>query len=362
MGKIHRVGIIGCGKVARHHMAAYQNLPNATLVAVCDMDRAKAEALTSRASNMAVCTDVDQLCAAGVEVASVCTPHPEHWQAAQVALERGVHVIVEKPIAASLADADRMIAAALASGVKLSVIFQRRFWPAVRRAREAVDQGHLGRLILGDCAVKWRRDQAYYESAPWRGTWNREGGGVLMNQAVHALDTFRWLMGPVDSVHARAANFTHAYVDVEDTVVATMQFSSGALGTLIATLCVDPPVVSQIHIHGDNGSSVGIRENGETGAGGTSLWNVRGWPMQADWQLEGQMETGMPMFHQMQLADFLGAIEEDRDPLVTAASGRASLELILAIYASWHTGEQIQLPLPADPPLPQAGDRPAGLG
>ena len=148
-----------------------------------------------------------------------------------------------------------------------------------------------------------------------------------MNQAVHALDTFRWLMGPVDSVHARAANFTHAYVDVEDTVVATMQFSSGALGTLIATLCVDPPVVSQIHIHGDNGSSVGIRENGETGAGGTSLWNVPGSPMQADWQLEGQMDLCPVTEHPL--------VAELRERRVDELTPLEALNLVSKWKAEW---------------------------
>ena len=362
MGNRHRIGILGCGNVARTHLAAYQDLPNAAVVAVCDTDRSRAEALAALADGAAVFTDVEKLCAAGVEAVSVCTPHPEHWRAAQPALERGVHVMVEKPMAASLADADRLATAAQRSGAKLSVIFQRRFWPAVLRTRQAIDEGRLGRLILGDCTVKWRRDRAYYESAPWRGRWDHEGGGVLMNQAVHALDTFLWLMGPVESVYAQVANFTHSYLDVEDTVAATLRFTSGALGCLLATLCVDPAVVSQIHLHGDNGSSVGIRESGETGAGFTSLWNVAGSPALPQWRAEARITSGFPTYHRAQLADFLAAIEEDREPLVTAASARASLELILAIYASWHRGGEIRLPLASDPPLPRPGDQPPGLG
>ena len=353
MGRPYRVGIIGCGNVARNHLAAYQNLPNAMVVAVCDTDRSKAETFASLADGAAVCTDSEQLCAAGVEVVSVCTPPPEHWRAAQVAIDRGVHVMVEKPIAATLMDADRMIAAAQSSGVKLSVIFQRRFWPAVLRARKAIDEGHMGRLILGDCMVKWWRDRAYYESAPWRGRWDLYGGGVLMNQAVHALDTFLWLMGPVESVYARAANFTHAYVEVEDTVTATLNFTSGALGCLLATLCVDPPGDAQIHLHGDNGSSVGICERDESGAGFTSLWNVPGLKGNSNWDDEAQTERAF--FHQAQLADFLRAIEEDGDPLVAPGSARASLELILAIYSSWYTGDQVRLPLTSDPLLPRSG-------
>ncbi len=223
-----RVGLVGCGKVGPIHAAALGALPESEFVAACD---AMPERAASFAAKYGVrpFTDLAR-CSREVEAVVIGTPHPLHAEPAIRAAEAGVHVLVEKPLAATLADCDAMLAAARKSGVTLGVISQRRFYEPVLRMKAAIDAGKIGRPVLGVFQMYSWRDPAYYQSDPWRGKWDTEGGGVLVNQSPHQLDLLLWLMGPAVEVSGYWANLNHPTVEVEDTAVATIRFKSGGLG------------------------------------------------------------------------------------------------------------------------------------
>jgi predicted dehydrogenase len=258
-------------------------------------------------------------------------------------------VIVEKPIDVTLDRADRMIATCRTHRVKLAVIFQGRFMPAYRLLHAAVEGGRLGRLILGDAAVKWYRPAAYYATAPWRGTWELDGGGALINQSIHMVDVLQWVMGPVDAVSAFAGTLAHEGLPVEDTAVAALKFRNGALGTIEAGTSVYPGFPRRLEIHGERG---GVMLEGDR----IRAWDVPG--MSEDErrrvaELTGpSVESGVAdprlsthVDHQAQLEDFLFAIEHDREPLVNGEEGRKSLEIVLAVYQSARTRCVVPLPL-----------------
>jgi UDP-N-acetyl-2-amino-2-deoxyglucuronate dehydrogenase len=195
-----RTGLVGCGKVGQIHAAALRRLPESDFVAVCDSDSARAAAFAERHGARPF-TDVGAMLRdAGVEAVVIGTPHPLHAAPAIAAAEAGAHVLVEKPLAASLADCDAMLAAARRAGVRLGVISQRRFYEPVRRMKAAIDAGKIGTPVLGVFEMFSWRDRAYYQSDPWRGKWATEGGGVLVNQSPHQLDLLQWFMGEIDEV------------------------------------------------------------------------------------------------------------------------------------------------------------------
>jgi predicted dehydrogenase len=284
-----------------------------------------------------------------IDAICVCTPHPNHAAIVSAAAEAGVHVLCEKPISASLADADTMIEAAERAGITFGVIFQRRFWPAAQRIRRAIDEGRLGTLTLGECTVLIWRSPDYFRSADWRGKWATEGGGVLMNQAVHAIDQFQWFLGPAVEVYGRYATLRHGdVIDVEDTAVASVLFANGALGTITAASTVDPGFGFRVAVHGDNGATASVWENPEGVEGVNDVWTVPGpEDEQASVAAQDPGKPGFPGFHQAQIQDFLQAILEGRPPAVTGAEGRKALELILAIYESSRTDKPVRLPLTA---------------
>jgi UDP-N-acetyl-2-amino-2-deoxyglucuronate dehydrogenase len=277
----------------------------------------------------------------------VCTPHPAHAPVVVAAAEAGVHVLCEKPIAASLADADRMVEAADKAGITFGGIFQRRFWPASQRIRKAIDTGRIGTPTLGECATRLWRSADYYASDPWRGKWATEGGGVLMNQAVHAIDKFQWFMGPAVEVVGRYATLRHGdYIDVEDTAVATVVFQSGALGVIHAASTVNPGFGFRVAVQGDTGATVSVWENPEGVQGINDVWTVPGEEsFRAVWEWEEKGKPGFPLFHVLQIQDFLRAILDQRPPAVTGAEAVKSLEIILAIYESSRTGQPVRLPM-----------------
>src|SRR5207237_6637000 len=186
------------------------------------------------------------------------TPHPLHAAPAILAAEAGVHVLVEKPLAANLADCDAMLAATKRSGVTLGVISQRRFYEPVRRMRAAIDAGKIGTPALGVFLQYSWRDAAYYRSDPWRGRWDTEGGGVLVNQSPHQLDILLWLLGPAAEVSGQWANVNHPGVKVEDTAVASIRFANGGLGSIAASVAQKPGIYTKVHVHGSSGASVGV--------------------------------------------------------------------------------------------------------
>jgi predicted dehydrogenase len=360
--------VIGLG-VGREHVRAYSELPESNLVAVCDQNPDRLR-ITGDEYGVSTYADVAELLRDDrVEVVSVATPHPSHAELAIAALEAGRHVIVEKPMTVDLAQADAMVATARRVGRTLGVIFQRRFWPASLRVRKAIEEGKLGAPVSGDCELSWFRTREYYTRDPWRGRWDTEGGGVLCNQGIHALDLFQWYMGELDTVWARWANLTHPYIEVDDNAVASVVFKSGALGVIRMTTSSHVSR-TRLTVHGSSGASVSVLEEPEGAAGYNDLWTIPGEENVRPDALRAHVENGeymyrgihaegaptwstgyqylrpaSPSFHAVQLQEFLEAMQQEREPLVNGEEGRKSLELMLAIYESSRTGEAVRLPL-----------------
>jgi predicted dehydrogenase len=352
------VGLIGCGKVGHIHAAALRGLAESELTAVCDVSAERARAFAERYGARGY-TDVDAMLGEGkVEAVVIGTPHPQHAAPAVRCAEAGVHVLVEKPLAATLADCDAMLAAAKRAGVQLGVISQRRFFEPVRRMQEAIDAGKIGRPALGVFTMYSWREPAYYQSDPWRGKWDTEGGGVLVNQSPHQLDLLRWFMGPVAEVSGYWANVNHPAVEVDDTAVAVLRFQSGGLGAIVTSVAQKPGIYTKVHVHGTSGASVGVEtDRGATFiAGMTSIveppvndvWTIPGEEhLLPGFQAEdrarfGQVDAGTH-YHALQIQDFLRAIQEGRPPLVTGEDGRAVVELFTAIYRSNREGRPVLL-------------------
>ena len=344
-----RVALVGCGKIAAIHAKALDALPEADFVACCDREISRAADLAARYGVPHVSDHVVDLFQSGlVDAALVCTPHPAHEAVVVAAAEAGVHVLCEKPIATTLGEADRMIAAADRAGIKFGVIFQRRFWPSVQRIRAAIDAGKIGTPILGECAVRLWRGPDYFAMDPWRGKWATEGGGVLMNQAVHSIDHFQWFMGRAVEVSGRIATLRHGgYIDVEDTAVATVRFESGALGVIQASSTFQPAYGFRVAVNGDSGATISVWERNEGELGVNDVWSIPGEEgLREQWLAEDDGKEGFPDYHILQIQEFLQSIQAGRDPAVTGAEARKSLEIILAIYESSRTSLPISLPMP----------------
>ncbi|MGI8915948.1 MAG: Gfo/Idh/MocA family protein [Chloroflexota bacterium] len=354
-----KTGIIGCGGIARRHAAAYADLGQAELVAVCDAISERAQQFAAQFGATAFSDPATMLRQSGVQAVSICTPHPLHPPLLVLAAEHGVHAITEKPMGITLAECDRAIAAAQRAGTKQGVIFQRRFWPAALRLRAALDADKLGTPVLGSCHVRFSRPPEYYAHDAWRGKWASEGGGVLVNQAVHAIDMFQWYMGPVARLSGRWSNLTHPYIEVEDTAVASLQFQNGALGTIEASVSPNKTSysVARIVVYGSNGGWASVTEQPEGRVGLNDVWEIPGEEEEGRRRYQEDTTRNEFMFesaaagaavtsyHQLQLADFLDAIIADRQPLVNGEEGRKAVEIIQAIYRSGQTGQDIPFPL-----------------
>jgi predicted dehydrogenase len=353
-----RVGLVGCGKVATIHAAALQALPEAEFTACCDAVPERAAAFAAKYGAKPF-TDLDAMLRE-VEAIIIGTPHPLHATAAVRAAEAGVHVLVEKPMAASLADCDAMLAAARNAGVILSVISQRRFYEPVVRMKDAIAAGKLGTPSLGVFIQYSWRDLAYYQSDPWRGKWDTEGGGVLVNQSPHQLDILLWLMGPAVEVSGYWANVNHPGVEVDDTAVATIRFANGGIGSIATSVSQKPGIYTKVHVHGSSGASVGVEtDRGATFIAGVSaiaepplndIWTIPGEEhLLATFQAEDRARfaatDATTHYHALQIGDFLRAIREGRAPLVTGEDGRAVVQLFTAVYRSAKEGKPIQLPI-----------------
>lgn len=355
-----RVGLIGCGKVGQLHARALHGLAEGKLVAVCDTSAERSAAFAAE-HGAASFTDVPtMLAAAKVEAVLICTPHPLHAAPAVQAAEAGVHVLVEKPMAATLADCDAMLTAARKSGILLSVISQRRFYEPVRRMKDAIDAGKIGKPVLGVFTMYSWRDPAYYQSDPWRGKWASEGGGVLVNQSPHQLDLLRWFMGPIAEVTGYWANLNHPTVEVDDTAVAVLRFENGGLGSIVTSVSQKPGIYTKVHIHGASGASIGVEtDRGATFIAGMTgvtepplndVWTIPGEePLLTEFQTQDrarfQALDATTHYHALQIQDFVQAIREGRPPLVTGEDGRAVVEMFTAVYQSQQEGRPVKLPL-----------------
>jgi predicted dehydrogenase len=345
-----RIGIAGTGLIGQIHAAALRQLPEAAVVAVADPMPGKAAAFAAdHAAGAQAFSSVEAMLAAGtVQAVCVCTPHPQHADVVVACAERGVHTIVEKPFTVTLADADRAIAAARRHNVRLGVIFQRRWYPGAQRLRTALDDGRLGRPIIGEAVVEFWRGQDYYDLAAWRGRWETEGGGVLINQAPHMIDLLQWYMGPVEEVFCYWDNLIHPTIEVEDAAVALLRFKGGGMGLLKANNCTNPQLRFGVTITGSSGAtgSIVISEGDQLGY--TTVWSLPGDDGAVErWRAE-DTATGlreMPDFHALQLRDFLAAVREGRDPAVTGEEGHKTVEIIQALYRSGRDHAPVRLPL-----------------
>ncbi|MGH2351844.1 MAG: Gfo/Idh/MocA family protein [Chloroflexota bacterium] len=352
------IGIIGCGNIARSHAAALkalEHLGECTVVGCADLVEEKARNLATEFGIPNWYADAKPLIDhPDVEAITVCTNPPFHVPATLMATERGKHTIVEKPMTMDLAEADRAIEATRQADVRFGVIFMRRFWPGAQRAHQAITAGKLGRLVMGDCILKWWRPESYYRRDPWRGTWAGENGAALVNQAVHAIDMFLWLMaaaGQLETAYGKWANLTHPYIEAEDNAVAALRWANGALGVLSVTISTNPQLGARISVTGENGATVSVLEHPEGRFGVNDIWTIPGEEDEMAALLKQEQDNPhhhfrpFPICHQWQLQDFLAAIREHRDPAVTGEEGRRSIELITALRRSHDTGAEVKLPL-----------------
>ena len=345
-----RFGIIGCGLIAANHVTALKGIADVDVVAVADVDTARARDFARRHGIPQAVAQAEQIFAAGLDAVTVCTPHSAHAEGVLLAAHNGVHVLCEKPIALSLRDAERMVDATARAGVLFGVLFQRRFWPAAQRIRRALDEGRLGPPICGGVLARLRRDAAYY-AEPWRGQWDTEGGGVLMTQAIHHIDLLQWFMGRARRVTGRFATLAHQdFLEVEDTAAAVVEFASGAVATIQAATTFSPGLGAQVWVSDARGATASVTEFPE-GVGFTDLWTlpgeeefatVYGTHHEFDLPLPRVHENLVP-YHRMQIEDFVAALRAGREPAVTGREAMRSLEIVQAIYESSRSGQPISL-------------------
>lgn len=355
-----RVGVIGCGKVGHCHARAYRALPGCELAACCNHNLARAEEF-GRAYGIPAFDSVREMIEkADIGAVSVCTPHPAHAAPAVEAARAGAHILVEKPLATTLGDCDEILGAVRASGVAGGVVSQRRFYPQAARVKRAIEDGKIGRPILGTVTMLGWRDMTYYASDPWRGSWEKEGGGVLVNQAPHQLDLLLWYMGEVKELYGLWDTFNHPGLEVDDTAVAVLRFQSGALGSILVSNSQNPALYGNVHVHGERGASVGVQTDGGAmfiaGVSGIAeppfndLWTVPGEEnLAAGWRASEDALFGAPgavdHFFGLQLQDFLDAVRAGREPLVSLRDGRRAVELFTAVYRSCRDRAPITFPL-----------------
>ena len=249
-------GIIGCGMISRFHARAIADIRGARLVACCDSAPQFAHRLAEETGCHAYDDLKGLLADPDVDIVTIGTPSGVHMEPALAAARAGKHVIVEKPLEITLKRCDRIIDACRENKVVLSTIFPSRFHESARMMKQAIERGRFGRLAMGDAIVKWFRTQEYYDSGAWRGTWQMDGGGALMNQAIHSVDLLTWLMGPVKSITAHTTMIAHQRIQVEDVAVASLEFANGALGTIQATTAAYPGSLKRIEVHGSEGTAV----------------------------------------------------------------------------------------------------------
>ncbi|MFH1567770.1 MAG: Gfo/Idh/MocA family oxidoreductase [Gemmatimonadota bacterium] len=338
--------VVGCGVVADYHIGAIAATAGARLVAVTDLVAERARQTGEKHGVAWYTGHEEMLRSAEVDVVCICTPSGIRLPIATDAAAAGKHLVIEKPLDVTLEKADRIIAAAAAAGVQLMCIFQLRYGQAVQQARAAVQSGQLGRVTLGDAYIKWFRPQSYYDSAAWRGTWAMEGGGALMTQGIHTVDLLRWIMGPVKRVHARMGALVHQ-IEVEDTLVATLEYESGALGVVEATTASHPGMPARLEFSGSRGTIV-------VEADRIASWQVEGQasPVAAGAaaasgvaQAASDSKTFGTEGHKAQIGEMVQVVRGHGRPQIDGPEGRATLELIVALYESARRGAPVDLPL-----------------
>jgi predicted dehydrogenase len=342
--------IVGCGMIARFHARALGDVPGTRVAALVSRTTERARAMADELGlSCPLFTDLrSALASPDVQIVIVTTPSGAHLEPAVEAARAGKHVVVEKPLEITAERCDRIIEACDRHGVKLCTIFPSRFGDANQELKKAVEAGRFGRLTLGETTCKWWRSQAYYDEGGWKGTQALDGGGALMNQAIHNVDLLQWLMGPVTHISGFTATLAHERIEVEDTAVACLRFASGALGVIQATTSVHPGLPKTIAVHGDRGTAV-IEQD-----------DVLRWEFTPETEADRQVrqrfaqKTGASggssnpaaishQGHARQLADFVNAIRTGTAPLVDGREGRKAVAIIQAIYQSAQTGRTVTI-------------------
>lgn len=344
-----KYALIGCGRISKNHLIA--SLSNdLEIVAICDLVEEKMEALLEefhleKNDGIKKYSSYKKMIEeTSPEIVSIATESGYHAQIALYCIEHKINVIIEKPMAMSIADADLIIEKAKEKRVKVSACHQNRFNIAVQETRKAIESGRFGKLSHGSIHVRWNRGQGYYDQAKWRGTWEQDGG-ALMNQCIHGIDLLRWMFNDeIISVYGVTRQRFHNYLEAEDVGLGIITFKNGAVATIEGTTNVFPKNLEEtLYIFG---------ENGTVKLGGTSTNNIDVWEfkekMAHDENNVGLKEQTSNVYgngHSLLFADFINAIKEDRKPYVDAIAGREALELVLAIYKSQKEGKVISLPL-----------------
>jgi UDP-N-acetyl-2-amino-2-deoxyglucuronate dehydrogenase len=339
-----RFGIVGCGRIAKRHaeLLGLEQVARASLGAVCDIDSAKARAFGER-FNVPWFTDLDTMMReSALDAVSVLTPSGMHADHVVALARYGKPIIVEKPMALTLVDADRMLAACDATGAALHVVKQNRFNVPIVKLREALYDGRFGKLVIGTIRVRWCRRQDYYDQDSWRGTWALDGG-VLTNQASHHVDLLQWIMGDVESVFARSTTAL-ADIEAEDTAVAVIKFKNGALGTIEATTASRPTDLE--------GSVSVLGEHGTVEVGGFAVNKMKVWRFEKealeDEAIISEFSVNPPNVygfgHQAYYEHVVACILDGVQPLVDGREARRSLELLHALYESIETGLEVKYP------------------
>ncbi len=352
-----KTAVIGCGKVGHFHAKAFAALPESEFVGACNHNIGRALAY-EQTYGVAAFDSVERMIdETGAQLVAITTPHPNHRESALRTISRGAHVLIEKPLAITVPDCDAILDAAAKAGVTVAVTSQRRFYPSALRVKQAIDDGKIGRPILGTVTMLGWRDMAYYASDPWRGSWDKEGGGVLVNQAPHQLDLLLWYMGEPLEVYGNWGTLNHPGLEVEDTACAVVRFQSGALGNILVSNSVNPALYGNVHVHGENGACVGVQTDGGAmfiaGMSGIAeppfndLWTVPGEEgLLPEWKRQDaelfQSADSVYDFHRAQAQDVIDAILSGRQPLVTGADGERTVRLFQAIYESQRLGRPVR--------------------
>ncbi len=342
--KNFRIALVGCGRISKNHFDAIEKVDGLDLVAVCDTDPERAEQAAKERGVECYTSYEKMLKEASADVITIATPSGLHTDQGVAAARAGKHVVMEKPMAISLTGADALVHACDKAGVQLFVVKQNRLNPPIQLLKRAIDKNRFGRVYMASCTVHWARPQEYYDQAPWRGTWEFDGG-AFMNQASHYVDLIQWLMGPVESVMAKTATLARR-IETEDTGVALLKFRSGALGSIEVTMLAYPRNLE--------GSITILGEKGSVKIGGTAVNKVDFWQF-AEYDDDDKaielVNTNPPnvygLGHQGYYRNVLAVLRGEAKPDTDGRAGRKSLELILGIYESAKTGREVPLPLRA---------------
>lgn len=342
------IGIVGCGMIANFHAKAIKDAKGAHLIGVGSR-RPEAAAEFAASHDTEGFASIETMIAdPRVDAVSICTPSGAHLDPAIAAAEAGKHVIVEKPLEITTERCDQIIKACENAGVRLAVTFQSRFHQSSQLMKKAVDEGRFGKITLGDAYVKWFRTQEYYDSGAWRGTWKLDGGGALMNQAIHSVDLLLWLMGDVAEISAMTATMTHERIEVEDVAIANLKFKNGALGVIEATTTAFPGSLKRIEIGGSHGTAVLEEED-------IVQWDFAQETPEDQTIREtmaGKTETGGGAAdpsaighhgHTLLFEEVVASINENRKSILDGYEGRRSVEVICGIYESAKTGKIVRL-------------------